>query len=47
MKIESSDLSKIYICSVVRGELANNFTLVTHNIKEFSRVTGLLLEDWE
>ena len=25
---------------------ANNLTLVTHNTKEFSRVKGLLLEDW-
>lgn len=27
--------------------LANNLILVTHNTKEFSRVTGLQLEDWE
>jgi tRNA(fMet)-specific endonuclease VapC len=27
--------------------LANGLTLVTHNTKEFSRVSGLLLEDWE
>ena len=27
--------------------LANNLTLVTHNTREFSRVPGLLLEDWE
>jgi tRNA(fMet)-specific endonuclease VapC len=27
--------------------LANGCTLVTHNQKEFSRVPGLLLEDWE
>jgi tRNA(fMet)-specific endonuclease VapC len=26
--------------------LANNLILVTHNTKEFSRVTGLILEDW-
>ena len=26
--------------------LANNLTLVTHNAREFSRVPGLLLEDW-
>jgi tRNA(fMet)-specific endonuclease VapC len=27
--------------------VANRVTLVTHNMAEFSRVTGLLLEDWE
>ena len=27
--------------------LANNLTLVTHNTREFSRVEGLKLEDWE
>ena len=27
--------------------LANNLTLVTHNTREFSRVPGLALEDWE
>ena len=109
-KIESSDISSLFICSIVRGELeygarksnnpektisilknflsnfpeidyntsaaehygiiradlekqgmligpydmqiaaialVNNFTLVTHNTKEFKRINGLLLEDWE
>lgn len=27
--------------------LANQATLVTHNTREFSRVTGLRIEDWE
>lgn len=27
--------------------VANNLTLVTHNTAEFSRVTGLRVEDWE
>ena len=27
--------------------LANGLTLVTHNTAEFSRVPGLLLEDWQ
>jgi tRNA(fMet)-specific endonuclease VapC len=27
--------------------LAHDLTLVTHNLREFSRVTGLKLEDWE
>jgi tRNA(fMet)-specific endonuclease VapC len=27
--------------------LAHGFTLVTHNTQEFSRVPGLLLDDWQ
>jgi tRNA(fMet)-specific endonuclease VapC len=27
--------------------LANNVTLITHNVREFSRIEGLLWEDWE
>jgi tRNA(fMet)-specific endonuclease VapC len=27
--------------------LANGLTLVTHNTREFARVTGLTIEDWE
>ncbi len=27
--------------------LANNTVLVTHNAREFSRVEGLMIEDWE
>ena len=27
--------------------LANGMTLVTHNLREFSRVPDLLIEDWE
>ena len=27
--------------------LANDLILVTHNVREFSRVRGLKLEDWE
>lgn len=27
--------------------LANHLTLVTHNTREFSRVTGLRLDDWQ
>lgn len=30
-----------------RFALANNLTLVTHNIREFSRVEALQIEDWE
>jgi tRNA(fMet)-specific endonuclease VapC len=32
---------------IVTTALAHGCTLVTHNIQEFSRVSGLLLEDWE
>lgn len=27
--------------------LAHDLTLVTHNVKEFSRISGLNVEDWE
>ena len=27
--------------------LAHDLTLVTHNLREFSRVAGLKIEDWE
>ncbi|BAZ88776.1 PIN domain protein [Raphidiopsis curvata NIES-932] len=27
--------------------LANNLILVTHNVREFSRINGLKFEDWE
>lgn len=27
--------------------LANDFILVTHNVREFSRIVGLKIEDWE
>lgn len=27
--------------------LANNLILVTHNVREFSRIEGLTIEDWE
>jgi tRNA(fMet)-specific endonuclease VapC len=27
--------------------MANNLILVTHNVREFSRVSGLQIEDWE
>ena len=27
-------------------KLANSGTLITHNVGEFSRVEGLLIEDW-
>lgn len=27
--------------------LANELTLVTHNVNEFSRISDLIIEDWE
>jgi len=36
-----------YDLQIAAIALANACTLVTHNIKEFSRIPGLLLEDWE
>lgn len=27
--------------------IANSLTLVTHNVREFGRVEGLMIEDWE
>ncbi|HXE54146.1 MAG TPA: type II toxin-antitoxin system VapC family toxin [Tepidisphaeraceae bacterium] len=27
--------------------VANGFTLVTHNVREFSRIPGLAIEDWQ
>ena len=36
-----------YDLQIAAIALANNLTLVTHNTREFSRVPGLLLEDWE
>lgn len=39
--ISSNDLQ---IASIA---LANNLILVTHNIREFSRIEGLQIEDWE
>jgi tRNA(fMet)-specific endonuclease VapC len=36
-----------YDLQIAAIALANNLTLVTHNTREFSRVPGLVLEDWE
>ena len=36
-----------YDLQIAAMALANNLTLVTHNTREFERVGGLQLEDWE
>ncbi|MBP7583793.1 MAG: type II toxin-antitoxin system VapC family toxin [Spirochaetes bacterium] len=36
-----------YDMQIAAIALANNFTLVTHNTKEFKRIDDILLEDWE
>jgi tRNA(fMet)-specific endonuclease VapC len=36
-----------YDLQIAAIALAHNLTLVTHNSREFSRVEGLQLEDWE
>jgi tRNA(fMet)-specific endonuclease VapC len=36
-----------YDLQIAAIALANGLTLVTHNTREFSRVNGLLIEDWE
>ena len=37
----------LYDLQIAAIEIANDFTLVTHNTREFSRVDGLKYEDWE
>ncbi len=36
-----------YDLQIAAIALANNLVLVTHNTREFSRVDGLIIEDWE
>ncbi len=36
-----------YDLQIASIALANNLILVTHNVREFSRVSGLMIEDWE
>jgi tRNA(fMet)-specific endonuclease VapC len=36
-----------YDMQIAAIALANNCTLVTHNVSEFSRVPGLVIEDWQ
>lgn len=37
----------VYDLQIAAIALANRLILVTHNTREFSRVQGLLFEDWE
>ena len=37
----------VYDLQIAAIALANNLTLVTHNTREFRRVDGLQVEDWE
>jgi tRNA(fMet)-specific endonuclease VapC len=36
-----------YDLLIVSIALAQNLILVTHNVREFSRISGLRIEDWE
>ena len=36
-----------YDLQIAAIAMANGLTLVTHNVKEFSRVAGLAIEDWQ
>lgn len=36
-----------YDILIAATALANDLTLITHNLKEFGRVSGLRVEDWE
>jgi len=36
-----------YDLQIAATAIENNFILVTHNTREFSRINGIQLEDWE
>lgn len=38
---------RAYDLQIIAIALVNNLMLVTHNTKEFGRVDGLQVEDWE
>ena len=44
---QSGMLIGAYDMQIAAIALANHLTLVTHNTREFSRITALKLEDWE
>ena len=35
-----------YDTQIAAQGISRNFTVITHNVKEFSRVPGLILQDW-
>jgi tRNA(fMet)-specific endonuclease VapC len=37
-------IADAYIAAIA---IVNNLTLVTHNVREFGRITGLVYEDWQ
>jgi tRNA(fMet)-specific endonuclease VapC len=46
--ISAYDLQIAALAKLSEGiALTNNLTLVTHNTREFERVEGLSVEDWE
>jgi tRNA(fMet)-specific endonuclease VapC len=49
VSIGAYDLQIAACCfaDTARVALANNLTLITHNTREFGRVDGLQIEDWE
>ena len=36
----------LYDVMIAAQGISRNFTVITHNVKEFSRVPGITLEDW-
>ncbi len=36
-----------YDAQIAAIALSNQFTVVTHNTPEFSRISGLVIEDWQ
>jgi tRNA(fMet)-specific endonuclease VapC len=44
---KGTPIGSYYDVQIAAIALANDLILVTHNTREFARVSGLLLEDWE
>ncbi len=45
-KLAAISPQQVVTCSVVLSELLHGFVLVTNNVSEFSRVSGLKVQDW-
>jgi len=43
-KLELTNPNDVALCSIAK---ANNSIFITHNIREFRRVNGLTIKDWE